>query len=119
VKIGPHTIAETAQYLRDATDVGLSEAERRAIVDLIAENPRQGDEIRGSGGVRKVRIAGRGKGKSGGYRVITAYFGPDAPTYLFAILSKGDRANFSAAETAGFKALTTAIDRFWKARARR
>jgi len=114
-----HTVAETAQYLRDAADVGLLEVERKVIVDLIADDPRQGDEIRGSGGVRKVRVAGRGKGKSGGYRVITAYFGPDAPTYLLAILSKGDRANFSAAEIAGFKALTTAIDRFWKARARR
>jgi hypothetical protein len=119
VKTGRHTIAETAQYLRDAADVGLSEAEHRVIVDLIAADPRQGDEIRGSGGVRKVRVAGRGKGKSGGYRVITAYFGPHAPTYLLAILSKGDRANFSTAEIAGFKALTTAIDRFWKMRAPR
>jgi hypothetical protein len=112
-----HTVAETAQYLRDADDVGLLDAERKAIVDLIAGDPSQGDEIRGSGGVRKVRVAGRGKGKSGGYRVITAYFGPNAPAYLLAILSKGDRSNFSAAEIAGFKALTSAIDRFWKAKA--
>jgi hypothetical protein len=82
-------------------------------------DPRQGDEIRGSGGVRKVRIAGRGKGKSGGYRLMTAYFGLEAPTYLLAILSKGDRANFSAAEIAGFKAVTSAIDRFWKTRTNR
>jgi hypothetical protein len=66
-----------------------------------------------------VRVAGRGKGKSGGYRVITAYFGPDAPTYLLAILSKGDRANFSATEISGFKKATDAISRFWKARTTR
>lgn len=36
-----------------------------------------------------------GKGKSGGYRVITAYFGMDVPVYLIAMLSKGERSNFS------------------------
>ncbi len=110
------TIAETAQYLRDAAGVGLSDGERKSIVDLIAADPRQGVEIRGSGGVRKVRVAGRGKGKSGGYRLITAYFGPEAPTYLLAVLSKGDRANFSATEITDFKAVTDAISRFWKMR---
>ena len=97
---------------------GLSENERNAIVTTIAGNPLGGDELRGSGGVRKVRFAGRGKGKSGGYRVVTAYFGPDVPVYLVALLSKGDRANFSAAEVAAFKALTTEIAHYWRRRAR-
>ena len=56
--------------------------------------------------------------KSGGYRVITAYFGPDVPVYLIALLSKGERANFSAAEVAGFKVLTTEIWRYWRRRAK-
>ena len=30
------------------------------------------------------------------------------------VLSKGDRENFSAAEIAGFKALTTAIGQYWR-----
>jgi putative transcriptional regulator len=69
----------------------MSDTEHQAVVDEIAANPRQGDEIRASGGVRKVRFAGRGKGKSGGYRVVTAYFGPNVPVYLVAVLSKGER----------------------------
>jgi hypothetical protein len=106
----------TAQFIRDAQGLGLSEDECRRIVDAIAADPLQGDEIRGSGGVRKVRFAGRGKGKSGGYRVVTAYFGTNAPVYLVALLSKGERANFSATEIAGFKDLTTAIARSWRKR---
>jgi len=43
-----------------------------------------------------------------------AYIAPHAPVYLLALLSKGDRANFTAAEIAGFKALTTAIGRYWR-----
>src|SRR3954468_14089393 len=85
-----HSVAELPQFSHDSERMELSAEDVRAIVDAIAANPRQGDEIRGSGGVRKVRFAGRGKGKSGGYRVVTAYFGADAPVYLLALLSKGE-----------------------------
>ena len=117
--LGPlHVVAEAPQFIRDVTAADLSATEHTAIVDAVATNPLAGDEVRGSGGVRKVRFAGRGKGKSGGYRVITAYFGPDVPVYLIALLSKGERANFSAAEVAGFKALATEIWRYWRRRAK-
>jgi hypothetical protein len=111
-----HTVAELPQFARDCQAAGVSEDQCRAIVDAISADPLQGDEIRGSGGVRKVRFAGRGKGKSGGYRVVTAYFGADAPVYLVALLSKGERGNFSAQEIAGFRRLTGDIARFWRRR---
>jgi hypothetical protein len=116
--LSPHVVAELPQFIRDADAAGLSASERQVIVDTIAARPLVGDEIRGSGGVRKVRFAGRGKGKSGGYRVITAYFGPDAPVYLVALLSKGERANFSAVEIAGFRKWTQEIARYWRGRKR-
>ena len=111
-----HTVAETPQFLRDANAAGVSEEERKSIVNSVAADPQQGVEIRGSGGVRKFRVAGRGKGKSGGYRVIAGYFGPDIPVYLFALLSKGDRENFTDKEIAGFKSLTVVIERYWRER---
>jgi hypothetical protein len=111
-----HVVAELPQFVRDADSVGLSEDKRTTIIDVISRDPLKGDEIRGSGGMRKIRFAGRGKGKSGGYRVVTAYFGPEVPVYLVALLSKGDRGNFSAAEIAGFKKMTTEIARYWRRR---
>ncbi|MCX7304421.1 MAG: hypothetical protein NTV73_08780 [Hyphomicrobiales bacterium] len=36
-----------------------------------------GDIMPGTGGARKLRFAGRGKGKSGGYRIITFYADAD------------------------------------------
>lgn len=54
-----HTVSETLQFLRDAASAGVSDDERKAIVESVATNPGQGVEIRGSGGVRKFR-AGRG-----------------------------------------------------------
>lgn len=72
----------------------------------------------GSGGIRKVRVAGRGKGKSGGYRVLAAYVGPDAPVYLLAVLSKADRENFSPAEVQQLARLTLSIKAHWQKRGR-
>ena len=61
--------------------------------------------------MRKVRFAGRGKGKSGGFRIMSVFVGDDLPVYLLAALSKGERANFSAREIAMFKAMTNELRR--------
>ncbi len=65
---------------------------------MLAANPRAGDEIPGTGGARKLRVAGRGKGKSGGYRVITFYSGDDLPVFLLNVFAKGDRIDLSQAD---------------------
>jgi hypothetical protein len=111
-----HTVAETGPYLRDAKTAGLSEEARERIVRDVSANPGSGDLIVGSGGVRKRRIPGRGKGKSGGYRVMVAYVGPDAPAYLLALLGKGDRENFTAAEIAEMSRMTDQLREHWRAR---
>jgi mRNA-degrading endonuclease RelE of RelBE toxin-antitoxin system len=48
----------------------LSDEEYLALQEFLAEHPEAGDVIPGSGGVRKVRWGGQGRGKRGGYRVI-------------------------------------------------
>ena len=55
------------------------------------------DVIKGANGARKIRFAGRGKGKSGGYRVITFFSGDDIPVFLLNVFSKGDRVDLSQA----------------------
>jgi hypothetical protein len=93
-----HAVIETPGFLRDAADAGLSEKRCRELVAAIADDPTQGDLMEGTGGARKVRFAGRGKGKSGGYRVVTYYAGPDVPALMLAVFGKGDRDNLSKAE---------------------
>jgi hypothetical protein len=99
-----HTVIETQSFLRDARQVGMSEAEREAIVVAVSRNPTEGDLMQGTGGARKVRFAGRGKGKSGGYRVVTFYGADDIPVFLLAVISKGERSNLSKAEQNGLRA---------------
>ena len=80
------SVVETEEYLKDAKQAGLSDEERAAIVAYLAKNPEAGDEIRGTGGARKVRFAGKGKGKSGGYRLspfsVGQIFRYSSSTYL-------------------------------------
>ncbi len=77
---------------------GQSDDEQDHIVAEISKNPLIGDIMEGTGGVRKVRFAGRGKGKSGGYRTVHYFAGDDAPVLLLALINKGERANLSTAE---------------------
>ncbi len=87
----------------------MTDAERVAAVDLVAANPEAGDIIPGGGGVRKVRVAGRGKGKLGGYRVLTYYMTKDEPVYLISVINKSKAANLSDAQKADAKAVAKDI----------
>ena len=60
------TVVETPTYIAVANKL-FSEEERADIVALVAADPECGDLIRGTGGFRKVRVARKGMGKSGGY----------------------------------------------------
>ena len=117
------TVIETPAYLASADEEGLSENERTTIASALARNPAAGDLMPGTGGARKVRFAGRGKGKSGGYRVVTFYGGEDIPVFLLDVYGKGSRANLSNAERNELRTVLTALPRTWreqaKARARR
>lgn len=87
----------------------MSEAERQAAVDLIAANPLVGDMVIGGGGIRKVRVAGRGKGKSGGYRILTYFVGEGRPAYLLWVINKSMAANLSDTQTAALRELAKGI----------
>jgi hypothetical protein len=93
-----HAIIEKPDYLDDADDAGLTAEEWSKIIARLAVDPLAGVIIPGTGGARKIRFAGRGKGKSGGYRVITFYGGEDVPLFLLNVFAKGDKVDLSAAE---------------------
>jgi hypothetical protein len=93
-----HSVIETPDFAADAKEAGISEGEKINIITELGNNPQTGDLIPGTGGARKVRFGGRGKGKSGGYRVITFYAGTDVPLFLLNVFSKGDRIDLSQVE---------------------
>ncbi|NSZ10123.1 MULTISPECIES: type II toxin-antitoxin system RelE/ParE family toxin [Agrobacterium] len=104
-----HSVVETPAYLASAKDENVSEAERAAIIDYIAANPDAGAIMAGTGGARKLRFAGRGKGKSGGFRIITFYAAEDIPVFLLDIYSKDTQANLSKAEQNQLRQVLTVL----------
>ena len=104
-----HAVIETPEFIRSAKAAGMTDSERLAAVNAIAADPSKGDLVQGSGGIRKVRIAKRGGGKSGGYRVVAVLFDEDFPVILLSVLAKGDRANWSVAQIAAMKEIVTSM----------
>jgi hypothetical protein len=111
-----HTVCETRAFRRAAAQAGMTEDEIFGLVDFLAENPTAGDVIADTGGCRKVRVRGRGKGKSGGYRTITFYSGETLPLFLVTVFSKGDRADLSKAERNKLHDITKSIVNEYRAR---
>jgi hypothetical protein len=66
----PVEIIRTRQFLKDLKRIGVTAAEQAALEAVLAANPQAGAVIPGLGGLRKVRFAAKGKGKSGGGRAI-------------------------------------------------
>ena len=86
-----HVVVETHSFRRAANVAGVTEGERLTIVDLVAADPTAGDLMEGTGGARKLRFAAKGKGKSGGYRIITFFAAQDLPVFRWIFLQKAKR----------------------------
>ncbi|SAI27499.1 Uncharacterized protein conserved in bacteria [Bordetella ansorpii] len=108
-------IVELPSYARLA-DKLLSAGERRELVDYLAQSPKSGDIMEGTGGVRKLRWRRGGKGKSGGVRVIYYYHDDLMPLYLLTLFSKGDKANLTQAERNELACLVDILVSLWKER---
>ncbi len=89
------TFIETPTFTRLIT--GLVDDDEYAIFQRqLARQPEKGGPMSGCGGVRKVRLAARGKGKSGGARVTYLYLKNHDTIYLLYVFTKGDADNLSA-----------------------
>ncbi len=104
-----HTVVETPTFLAAAAKAGMTEQERFNAVSIVAANPQAGDIIAGGGGVRKIRVPKQGKGKSGGYRVLTYFMTENEPAFLISVLNKSKQANLSSEQRTEVKAVAKEI----------
>ena len=103
-----HTVAETPIFSRQI-DKLFSEDEKRELIDYLAENPLAGDEIPGTGGVRKVRFAASGRGKRGGARVIYYYLDETMPVYALLAYAKNAQDDMTPDEKRAVSALVVLL----------
>lgn len=85
----------------------MTDDERTGVVDFIAGNPDAGISL--GGGLRKVRIAREGGGKSGGYRTIYVFGGLEMPIFLLTVFAKNEKDNLSKSEQAELVAMSKAL----------
>ena len=91
------TIVETQQFMKK-TDQLMTAAEKAELIDLIANAPEAGDIIPRTGGVRKLRVPAKGRGKSGGYRVIYYFYNEKNPVLLFTVYGKNEKSDLTRKE---------------------
>ena len=63
------TIVELPEFLKKSSNI-LVDDEKASLLNYLAFHPMAGDLIQGTGGIRKLRWSARGKGRSGGARII-------------------------------------------------
>ncbi len=100
------TVVELPEFLRRAKAI-MSDEDRTALVNYIAANPEAGVSL--GGGLRKVRIARQGGGKSGGYRTIYVFGGVQVPIFLVTVFAKNDKDNLTKAEQAELIAMSKVL----------
>lgn len=89
---------ETPTFTRLVTQI-LTDGDYCNLQNILAEFPDRGDLIQGSGGIRKLRYALPGRGKSGGVRVIYYWKKNQHLIYLLLIYPKSKKDNLSSTET--------------------
>lgn len=99
----------TKEFDRTWKELGLDDDDLNELEIFLCKNPEAGDIMESTGGIRKLRWALEGRGKSGGARLIYLDIVFAAHIYLITAFPKNEKANLSKEERNQMKALVTAI----------
>lgn len=90
-------IFETSAFTK-AIGVLLDDDRYAALQSVLAKNPELGTIIPGTGGLRKVRWAGSGRGKRGGLRIIYYWIERKDQIFMLLAYAKNRQDDLSTAE---------------------
>ena len=115
MEYSPITVAETKLFQRKV-DRLLSEDERDELIAYLSIHPNAGIIIKGTGGIRKLRWARSGQGKSSGVRVIYYFHRQEMPLYLLTLFRKNEKANITREEKNILSRLVRELVKHWSRR---
>jgi hypothetical protein len=101
----PVTVIETPEFLSAVSGL-MGDGRRASLIDHLARHPTDGELVKGTGGVRKLRWGLEGRGKRGGARIIYFYHDAGMPVFLLTAYAKNMRADLSQADRNDFRQLT-------------
>jgi len=87
----------TELFEKTAADL-LTEPIMEGVENTLCINPRAGDVIRDTNGVRKLRVALPGRGKRGSARLTYLYIEVEGTVYFLLAYAKNTRGNVTAAQ---------------------
>jgi hypothetical protein len=109
------TVVETSAFAHRAEKL-LTVEEHDELLLYLSIHFKVGDEIPGTGGVRKLRYAVHGRGKSGGVRVIYYFYDEQNPRYAMLLYGKNEQGNLSPEQKKYVTAMAAAVKTEAKAR---
>ena len=98
------------EFDRKWSEMGLTDKELKALQEELTINPTKGDVMQGTGGLRKIRIAFEGRGKSGSARVCYVDFAVYERIYLITAYAKDEKDNLSKSERNEVKKLIKILE---------
>lgn len=102
------TVVETSAFARRAAKL-LTAEEYEDLIFYLALHRYSGDEIPGTGGVRKLRYAAHGRGKPGGVRAIYYFYDEQTPLYAIFLYGKNEQADLTSSQKKEVAALAATI----------
>ena len=94
------------EFEKQCKHLGLDDDDVFAIEFTLLDNPTSGKIIRGTGGIRKLRIPLPNVGKSGGARVIYVDYASYEKLYLITVFAKSEIEDLTQAQRNELKTLS-------------
>ncbi|MDT4368455.1 type II toxin-antitoxin system RelE/ParE family toxin [Blautia faecis] len=101
------TFIEVPIFTKKWKELGFTDENLRELQKVLLDDPKAGDAIQGTGGLRKIRIPmeNKGKGKRGGARVVYVDVELKESIYFINVYSKDEKADLTPDEKKAFKAI--------------
>ena len=105
------TFIEVPTFTKKWQALGLTDENLKNLQAALLKNPKAGDVIQGTGGLRKIRVPmeNLGKGKRGGARVLYIDIELKECIYFINVYSKDEKDDLTEDEKKDFKALVTIL----------
>lgn len=99
------TFIEVPTFSKKWRQLGLTDEDLRELENILINNPKAGDTIQGTGGLRKIRISVDHTGKRGGGRVIYVDVELKETIYFINVYTKNEKDDLTDEERRAFKAV--------------
>ena len=99
------TFIEVPMFTKKWKELGLSDESLRELQNILLKDPKSGDVIQGTGGLRKIRIPLDNTGKRGGGRVLYVDVELKEIIYFINVYTKNEKDDLTEEERNAFKAV--------------